>query len=105
MSETRDPQLEHAAQKRTLGPGEAPQRLRFPDAVGMGARVEVNSLQLCHFVFLTTLCSQKRELSQGPVLFLRKGPSQPVTKCPDERAACRGQRRSAGATFPIHAIL
>lgn len=87
------------------GAGEAPQGLRFPDAVGTGARVEVNSLQLCHFVFLTTLCSQKRELSQGPVLFLRKGPSQPVTRRPDERAACRGQRRSAGATFPIHALL
>ena len=97
--------MEGAAQKGTLGPGEAPQRIHSPDAVGVGARVEVNSLQLCHFVFLTTLCSQKRELSQGPVLFLRKGPSQPVTRCPDERAACRGQRRSAGATFPIHATL
>lgn len=41
----------------------------FPDGVGIGAQADVNSLQLCHFVFLTTLCPQKKELSQRPVLF------------------------------------
>lgn len=36
---------------------------------GQGLRRTRTHFQLCHFVFLTTLCPQKKELSQRPVLF------------------------------------
>ena len=58
-----------AAEKGALEPagwvGEAPQKPRSPDGLGLGARMEVNSLRVCHLVFLTTLCSQKRKRSWG----------------------------------------
>lgn len=97
-----------ATEEGTLGPGEEPQRLHFPDRVGIGARVEVNSLQWCHFIFLTALCPQKGEPSKGPVLFCTKGligPSWPVTWCLSKRAARCGRRRPVGTTFPSHPIL
>lgn len=40
---------------REWGWGDTPQSLYFLDGVGIGAQTEVNSFQLCHFVFLTTL--------------------------------------------------
>lgn len=62
---------EGRCQRRGPSEGDTPQRLCFPDGVGIGAQAEVNSFQLSFCLSDHTLPPEKGA-SQGPVVLSRE---------------------------------